>query len=228
MFKRIIFIITPVISIMNRNSSRDIQTSLSMMTSDIQSLSITHHFICIVVTDSVVKAKNHCRRRHHHHHHHHHHWQKICVQMLLIMAIFQTLTRFHQMVWKYGFLIRLRCVMKGRNEKIPLRYNSHWNHRLRCHRKTNRKIPLYHIFIEFANSVDKAQSPLYFAELYWAELIQLHDMVQSCAIQNMTNTNIIRFVMSAMINMRWIAKYWQKCLGSGALGHAPYWIVSHI
>ena len=70
MFKRIIFIITPVISIMNRNSSRDIQTSLSMMTPDIQSLSITHHFICIVVTDSVVKAKNHCRRRHHHHHHH--------------------------------------------------------------------------------------------------------------------------------------------------------------
>ena len=35
----------------------------------------------------------------------------------------------------------------------------------------NRKIPLYHIFIEFGNSVDKAQSPLYFAELYWAELI---------------------------------------------------------
>ena len=162
MFKRIIFIITPVISIMNRNSSRDIQTSLSMMTPDIQSLSITHHFICIVVTDSVVKAKNHCRRRHHHQHHQHHHWLKICVQMLLIMTIFQTLTRFHQMVWKYGFLIRLRCVMKGRNEKIPLRYNSHWNHRLRCHRKMNWKIPLYHIFIEFANSVDKAQSPLYF------------------------------------------------------------------
>ena len=74
----------------------------------------------------------------------------------------------------------------------------------------NLKIPLYHSYIEFANSVDKAQSPLYFAELYWTELSQLHDMVQFCAVHNMTNTNIIRFVMSAMINMRWIAKYWQK------------------
>ena len=72
----------------------------------------------------------------------------------------------------------------------------------------DRKIPLYHIYIEFANSVDKAQNPWYFAELYWAKLSQLHDMVQLCAIQNMTNTDIIRFVMSNMTNMRWFAKYW--------------------
>ena len=76
----------------------------------------------------------------------------------------------------------------------------------------NRKIPLYHIYIEFANSVDKAQSPLYLTELYWAGLSHFHHMVQLFAIQNMTNTYTIRFVMSNMINMRWIAKYWQKSL----------------
>ena len=43
-----------------------------------------------------------------------------------------------------------------------------------------------HFYIEFANSVDKAQSPLYFAELYWAELSHFHDVVQLRVIQNMT------------------------------------------
>ena len=76
----------------------------------------------------------------------------------------------------------------------------------------NRKIPLYHIYIEFVNSVDKTLSPLYFTELYWAVLSHFHHMVQLFAIQNMTNTYTIRFVMSNMINMRWIAKYWQKSL----------------
>ena len=75
----------------------------------------------------------------------------------------------------------------------------------------NRKIPLYHIYIEWANRVDKTQSQLYFAELYWAELSRFHDMVQSLAIQKITNT-IYRFVMSSMTNMRWIAKYWQKSM----------------
>ena len=79
-------------------------------------------------------------------------------------------------------------------------------------KKMNRKIPLYHIYIEFANSVDKAQSPLYFTELYSAGLSHFHHMVYLFAIQNMTNTYTIRFVMSNMINMRWIAKYWQKSL----------------
>ena len=60
---------------------------------------------------------------------------------------------------------------------------------------------MYHIYIEFANSVDKAQSPLYFTELYWAGLSHFYHMVQLFAIQNMTNTNTIRFVMSNMINM---------------------------
>ena len=76
----------------------------------------------------------------------------------------------------------------------------------------NRKIPLYHIYIKFANSVDKAQSPLYFTELYWAGLSHFHHMVQLFGIQKMTNTYTIRFVMSNMTNMCWIAKYWQKSL----------------
>ena len=76
----------------------------------------------------------------------------------------------------------------------------------------NRKIPLYYIYIELSNCVDKAQSPLYFTELYWADFSHFHYMVQLFAIQNMTNTYLIRFVMSSMINMRWIAKYWHKSL----------------
>ena len=76
----------------------------------------------------------------------------------------------------------------------------------------NRKIPLYHIYNEFAISVDKAQSPLYFTELYWTDLSHFHYVAQLFAIQNLTKTYIIRFVMSNMINMRWIAKYWQKSL----------------
>ena len=76
----------------------------------------------------------------------------------------------------------------------------------------NRKIRLYQIYNEFAISVDKAQSPLYFTELYWADLSHFHYMAQLFAIQNLSNTYIIRFVMSNMINMRWIAKYWQKSL----------------
>ena len=76
----------------------------------------------------------------------------------------------------------------------------------------DQKTRLYHIYIEFASSVDKAQSPLYFAALYWAELSHFHDVVQLRVIQNMTNTNIIRFVMSTMINMWWTEKYWQKSL----------------
>ena len=71
----------------------------------------------------------------------------------------------------------------------------------------NRKIPLYQIYNEFAISVDKAQSPL-----YWADLSHFHYMAQLFAIQNLSNTYIIWFVMSNMINMRWIAKYWQKSL----------------
>ena len=71
-----------------------------------------------------------------------------------------------------------------------------------------RKTPLYHISIEFASSIDKAQSPLYVAELYRAELSHFHDVVQLRVFQNMTNTNIIRFAMSTMINMRWTEKYW--------------------
>ena len=59
----------------------------------------------------------------------------------------------------------------------------------------NRKILFYRIYVKFANSVDKAQSPLYFAELYWDELSHFHDVVQLHAIQNMTNINIIRFVI---------------------------------
>ena len=41
----------------------------------------------------------------------------------------------------------------------------------------NRKIPLYNIYIEFANPVGKAQSPLYFTELFWAEWSNSYDMV---------------------------------------------------
>ena len=40
------------------------------------------------------------------------------------------------------------------------------------------KSPLYHSYIEFAKSIGKAQSPLYFAVLYWAELSHFYDMVQ--------------------------------------------------
>ena len=82
----------------------------------------------------------------------------------------------------------------------------------RCHRKMNRKIPLYYICMEFTISIDEAESPLYFAELYWAELSHFHDMTRSLAIQNMADTIIIRFAMSTMIYIRWIAKYWQKSL----------------
>ena len=65
------FIITTIIDTMNRNSSWDIQTPLMMMmTTNIQSSSIIHHCICIVITYSVVKAKNHCRCHHRKHHHH--------------------------------------------------------------------------------------------------------------------------------------------------------------
>ena len=63
----------------------------------------------------------------------------------------------------------------------------------------NRKILLYHICIEFAISVDIAQGPLYFAELYWAEISHFNDMIRLFVIQNMTATNIIRFVMSTII-----------------------------
>ena len=42
----------------------------------------------------------------------------------------------------------------------------------------NRKSPLYHSYIEFAKSIGKAQSPLYFVVLYWAELSHFYDMVQ--------------------------------------------------
>ena len=76
----------------------------------------------------------------------------------------------------------------------------------------NRKIPLYQIYNEFAISVDQAQSPLHFTGLYWADLSHFHYMAQLFAIQNSSNTYINRFVMSNMINMRWIAKYWQKSL----------------
>ena len=77
----------------------------------------------------------------------------------------------------------------------------------------NRMIPLYHIYIEFVKSVDKAQSPLYFTELHWFDLSHFrYQLVQLFAIQNMTNTYIIWFLMSYMINMLWIARYWQKSL----------------
>ena len=72
----------------------------------------------------------------------------------------------------------------------------------------NQKIPLYHICIEFANSVNEAQSPLYFADLYWAELN--HDMIRLLAIQNMTDTIIIRFAVFIMMYIHWIAKHWQN------------------
>ena len=49
----------------------------------------------------------------------------------------------------------------------------------------NRKSPLYHSYIEFPKSIGKAQSPLYFAVLYWAELSRFYDMVQLRVIQNM-------------------------------------------
>ena len=51
----------------------------------------------------------------------------------------------------------------------------------------NRKIPLYHIYNEFAISVDKAQSPLYFTELYWADLSHFHYMAQLFATQNLSS-----------------------------------------
>ena len=49
----------------------------------------------------------------------------------------------------------------------------------------NRKSPLYHSYIEFPKSIGKAQSPLYFVVLYWAESSRFYDMVQLRVIQNM-------------------------------------------
>ena len=49
----------------------------------------------------------------------------------------------------------------------------------------NRKSPLCHSYIDFAKSIGKAQSLLYFAVLYWAELSRFYDMVQLRVIQNM-------------------------------------------
>ena len=76
----------------------------------------------------------------------------------------------------------------------------------------NRKIPLYRIYTGIVSSFDKAQSPLFFAELLWAEFCHFYDVVQLRAIQNMADANIFRFVMSTVINMRWVKKYLQKSL----------------
>ena len=79
--------------------------------------------------------------------------------------------------------VHIRWFESIRFLKIPLLYHAHWNQRLRC-KKMNRKSPLYHSYIEFVKSIGKAQSPLYFAVLYWAEL-SLYDMVRLRVIQNM-------------------------------------------
>ena len=63
------FIIT-----INRYLSWDILTSLMVLIKYFESLSIIHRFICILITDSAVKANTHCRC---HHHEHYHHYQSL-------------------------------------------------------------------------------------------------------------------------------------------------------